>query len=62
MSYMAPEEFVRGAVIDERTTVFNMGRMIQHLLTSGDVWRGTAQQRYHMSSPTRTVEGVRKRA
>lgn len=43
--YMAPEEFVRGAVIDERTTVFGLGRMIQHLLTSHEGWRGTPRQR-----------------
>lgn len=26
--FMAPEEFERGAVIDERTTVFNLGRLL----------------------------------
>lgn len=30
--FMAPEEFVRGSVIDERTTVFNLGRAIQELV------------------------------
>lgn len=30
--YMAPEEFVRGAVIDERTTVFHLGRTIGELV------------------------------
>jgi hypothetical protein len=30
--FMAPEEHQRGAVIDERTTVFNLGRMIQIFL------------------------------
>jgi hypothetical protein len=30
--YMAPEEFVRGAVIDERTTVHALGRALHHLL------------------------------
>lgn len=30
--FMAPEESTRDAVIDERTTVFNLGRMIQVLL------------------------------
>ena len=43
-SYMGPEEFTRGAVIDERTTVFNLGRMFHHLLTSDNGWRGTSQQ------------------
>ena len=27
--FMAPEEFERGATIDERTTVFTMGRTVQ---------------------------------
>ncbi|GHB59160.1 hypothetical protein GCM10010347_31380 [Streptomyces cirratus] len=42
--YMAPEEFVRGAVIDVRTTVFNLGRALRLLLDAGDAeaqWRGT---------------------
>jgi serine/threonine protein kinase len=30
--YMAPEEFVQGAAIDERTTVFHLGRTIRELL------------------------------
>ncbi|WP_196279456.1 serine/threonine protein kinase [Catellatospora vulcania] len=45
--FMAPEEFRRGAVIDERTTVFNLGRMLRLLLDGGDVeaaWRGTERQ------------------
>jgi serine/threonine-protein kinase len=32
--YMAPEEFARGTVIDQRTTVYTLGRTIQHLLDS----------------------------
>lgn len=43
-SYMAPEEFTRGAVIDERTTVFNLGRLLHHLFASDDGWRGTIHQ------------------
>ena len=31
--FMAPEEFVRGAVIDERTTVFTIGRLVWHFAT-----------------------------
>ncbi|MFF4647759.1 serine/threonine protein kinase [Streptomyces sp. NPDC001389] len=45
--YMAPEEFQRGAVIDQRTTVFNLGRALRLLLDAGDAeqdWRGTAGQ------------------
>jgi serine/threonine-protein kinase len=30
--FMAPEEFVLGATIDARTTVFNLGRMVQEFL------------------------------
>jgi serine/threonine protein kinase len=42
--YMAPEEFVRGAVIDQRTTVHALGRTIQHLLNSPHGWRGSPTQ------------------
>ena len=40
--YMAPEEFRRGATIDERTTVFHLGRTISELL---DGSRCSAAQR-----------------
>jgi serine/threonine-protein kinase len=39
--YMAPEEWVRGATIDERTTVHRLGRTVQQLLTD----RGTDGER-----------------
>ncbi|MFD3756751.1 serine/threonine protein kinase [Streptomyces sp. NPDC058622] len=45
--YMAPEEFVRGAAIDIRTTVFTLGRSLRLLLDAGDEeeqWRGTPGQ------------------
>ncbi|WP_063734171.1 hypothetical protein [Streptomyces virginiae] len=45
--YMAPEEFVRGSLIDIRTTVFNLGRALRLLLDAGDEetqWRGTPAQ------------------
>lgn len=45
--FMAPEEFHRGAVIDERTTVFILGRTLRLLLDAGDdesAWRGTDRQ------------------
>jgi serine/threonine protein kinase, bacterial len=32
-TFMAPEEFELGAVIDERTTVFTLGRLIWHFAT-----------------------------
>ncbi|MFC3499717.1 serine/threonine protein kinase [Micromonospora krabiensis] len=51
--YMAPEEFVRGAVIDQRTTVYTLGRTIQHLLDSPHGWRGTPAQRRLTAHATR---------
>ncbi|MFG3702020.1 hypothetical protein ACGF5C_29610 [Micromonospora sp. NPDC047620] len=42
--YMAPEEFVRGAVTDQRTTVYTLGRTIHHLLDSPHRWRGSPAQ------------------
>lgn len=50
--FMAPEEFERGAQIDERTTVFTLGRMISVFLGDGDlgseVFRGSLLQRQAM--------------
>ena len=42
--YMAPEEFVRGSVIDQQTTVYTIGRTIWNLLDSPTGWRGTSAQ------------------
>ena len=46
--FMAPEEFERGAVIDERTTVFNLGRAMAEYLGDGGLaragFRGEAHQ------------------
>ena len=39
---MAPEEFVRGATIDERTTVYTLGRTARVLLGEAGHWRGSA--------------------
>ncbi|MBQ0902018.1 hypothetical protein [Micromonospora sp. U21] len=53
--YMAPEEFVRGAVIDQRTLLYTLGRTIQHLLDTPGGWRGSpAQSRLatHAARPT----------
>jgi catechol 2,3-dioxygenase-like lactoylglutathione lyase family enzyme len=44
-AYLAPEEFVRGSTIDERTMVFTLGRALHHLLDSAAGWRGTDRQR-----------------
>jgi serine/threonine-protein kinase len=38
--FMAPEEFERGATIDQRTTVFTLGRTISVFLGGGDLDRG----------------------
>ena len=37
--FMAPEEFERGALVDERTTVFNLGRAISVFLGDGGLGR-----------------------
>jgi serine/threonine protein kinase, bacterial len=37
--FMAPEEFQRGATIDQRTTVFTLGRMAAVLLSDGSLNR-----------------------
>lgn len=45
--FMAPEEFRPGATIDQRTTVFTLGRAIRQLLDETDDergWRGSAEQ------------------
>lgn len=39
--FMAPEEFERGALIDERTTVFTLGRTMSVLLGDGSLGRPT---------------------
>ncbi|MFF1765168.1 serine/threonine protein kinase [Streptomyces sp. NPDC058249] len=54
--FMAPEEFVRGAVIDVRTTVFTLGRTARLLLDAGDeerAWRGTPAQQTVIVRATR---------
>ena len=47
--FMAPEEFRRGATIDQVTNVFNLGRAAAVLLGDGtgslDAWRGTKEMR-----------------
>jgi serine/threonine-protein kinase len=44
LRYMAPEESQRGAMIDERTNVYTLGRMVHHLLDSPAGWRGSAAE------------------
>jgi serine/threonine-protein kinase len=51
--FMAPEEFERGAMIDERTTVFTLGRTISVFMGDGSLepaaFRGTPAQRAAMT-------------
>ncbi|THA57258.1 serine/threonine-protein kinase [Streptomyces sp. A1136] len=45
--YMAPEQLVRGSLIDTRATVFTLGRTLRLLLDAGDEerrWRGNPEQ------------------
>ncbi|MEH1168993.1 serine/threonine protein kinase [Micromonospora sp. CPCC 205539] len=57
--YMAPEEFVRGAVIDQQTTVYTLGRTIWHLLDSSTGWRGTTAQARLATHATHPTPGDR---
>jgi len=53
--FMSPEELTVGATIDERTTVFNLGRTIAVLLAPMDDeqgWRGTEVQRAVVAKAT----------
>ena len=43
--FMAPEEFELGALIDERTTVFTLGRAAFVLLGEGDAFRSSLARR-----------------
>ncbi|WP_208641189.1 hypothetical protein [Micromonospora arborensis] len=58
-SYMAPEEFVRGALIDERTTVHLLGRTLHHLLDSAQGWRGNGDQRRVVDRATESAPATR---
>jgi serine/threonine-protein kinase len=57
--YMAPEEWVRGATIDERTTVYALGRTLHHLLDSEQGWRGRGSQRKVVDRATEMDPGER---
>lgn len=58
-SYMAPEELRHGGTIDERTTVFGLGRALHHLLDSSHGWRGSARQRDIIATATGTDPELR---
>ncbi|MCF3101641.1 serine/threonine protein kinase [Streptomyces roseoverticillatus] len=60
--FMAPEEFVRGAVIDVRTTVFTLGCAARLLLDAGDgerAWRGGPGRLAVVERATRAEPGQR---
>lgn len=61
--FMAPEEFERGALIDERTTVFNLGRAISVSLGEGRLtragFRGTEGQHRVMTRACEPVPAAR---
>jgi serine/threonine-protein kinase len=57
--YMAPEEFIRGSFIDERTSVHALGRTLYHLLDSPAGWRGTPAQRAVVDHATRPTPADR---
>lgn len=54
--YMAPEEFVPGAMIDERTSVFHLGRVARELLGKSP-WG--AAQRDVVATSTQAAPGYR---
>jgi serine/threonine protein kinase len=61
--FMAPEEFELGALIDERTTVFTLGRAISVLLGDGGLdragFRGDELQRLAMAQACRPDPAAR---
>lgn len=61
--FMAPEEFEKGALIDERTTVFNLGRAAAEFLGDGTLererFRGTVAQHAAMAHACRADRGER---
>jgi serine/threonine-protein kinase len=66
---MAPEEFVRGTIIDERTTVYTLGRAAFVLLSRGDrgeelrhLWRSTDELFDVARAATRTDPAERYRS
>jgi serine/threonine-protein kinase len=57
--YMAPEEFRPGATVDERTTVFHMGRTVSELLDSERGSRCSAAQRDVVAAATNDAPRAR---
>lgn len=57
--YMAPEEFQRGATIDERTMVFHLGRTIAELLDGHDGGIRSAKHRRVVEAATQQEPDAR---
>jgi serine/threonine protein kinase len=57
--YMAPEEFRRGATVDERTTVFHLGRTISELLDGQGGSRCSPAQRHVVEAATNDAPRAR---
>lgn len=57
--YMAPEEFQRGARIDQRTNVLTLGRVVWHLLDAPTGWRGSERVRAVVGRATHADPGDR---
>ena len=61
--FMAPEEFQRGATIDQVTNVFNLGRAATVLLGDGtesmDAWKGSDALRRVVERATSPERGRR---
>ena len=61
--FMAPEELIRGSVIDQRTNVFTLGRTAAVLLSDGDLesdaWRGSEAMREVLRRATSPTRGNR---
>lgn len=61
--FMAPEEFKRGATIDEVTNVFNLGRAATVLLGDGTdslhAWKGTNAMKAVVTRATSPDRGQR---
>ncbi|RAO16041.1 Non-specific serine/threonine protein kinase [Micromonospora noduli] len=60
--YMAPEEFARGSVIDERTTVHALGRTLHHLLDSPEYAGCAPAHRRDPPAGWSSPEGERRRS
>lgn len=59
LRYLAPEELERGGLIDQRTTVFGLGRVVQHLLAGDGRWRGSERRAQVARRATRADPGER---